>query len=47
MYIRNESKASTLLLDAMTHYSIAIFGWQDCPPAIWLTALSKMAFINE
>jgi hypothetical protein len=36
-----------LLLDAMTYHSIAIFGWQGCPPAIWMRALSKMALINE
>jgi hypothetical protein len=31
----------------MTYHSIVILGWQDCPPAIWLRSLSKMALINE
>ena len=42
----NESRASTLLLVAMTYHSIVILGWQDCPPAIWVRSLSKMALIN-
>jgi len=47
MYIWNESRASELLLVAMTYHSIVILGWQYCPPAIWLRALSRMALINE
>ena len=31
----------------MTYHSIAIFGWQGCPPAIWLKAPFKIALINE
>ena len=27
-------------------HSIVILGWQYCPPAIWLRALSRMALIN-
>jgi hypothetical protein len=46
MYIWNESRSSTLLLDAMTYHSIVIFSWQGCPPAICLRALSKLALIN-
>ena len=30
----------------MAWHSIAILGWQYCPPAIWLRALSRMALIN-
>ena len=35
-----------MLLVAMTYHSIVILGWQYCPPAIWLRALSRMALIN-
>ena len=35
-----------MLLVAMPYHSIVILGWQDCPPAIWLRALSRMALIN-
>ena len=31
----------------MGYHSIVILGWQYCPPAIWLRALSRMALINE
>ena len=31
---------------AMACHSIVILGRQDCPPAIWLRSLSKMALIN-
>ena len=47
MCIGNDSRASILLVVAMAYHSIVILGWQDCPPAIWLTFLSKMALINE
>ena len=30
----------------MACHSIVILGWQGCPPAIWLRALSRMALIN-
>ena len=46
MCIWNESRASRLLLVAMACHSIVILGWQYCPPAIWLRALSRMALIN-
>ena len=46
MYIWKESRASTLLLVALVYHSIVILGWQYCPPAIWLRALSRMALIN-
>jgi len=46
MCIWNESRASRLLLVAMACHSIVILGWQCCPPAIWLRALSRMALIN-
>ena len=36
-----------MLLVAMTHHSIVTLGWQDCPPSIWLRALSRMTLINE
>ena len=47
MCIWNEFKASILLLVAMLCHSIVNLGRQDCPPAIWLRALSKVALINE
>ena len=47
MCIWNESRASRLLLVVMVCHSIVILGWQYCPPAIWLRALSRMALINE
>ena len=47
MCIWNESRASRLLLVVMACHSMVILGWQYCPPAIWLRALSRMALINE
>ena len=47
MCIWNESRASRLLLVVMACHPIVILGWQYCPPAIWLRALSRMALINE
>ena len=46
MCIWNEARASRLLLVVMACHSIVILGWQHCPPAIWLRALSRIALIN-
>ena len=47
MYIRNESKASGLLLVAMTCHSIVILGQPCCLLQFWLRSPSIMALINE
>jgi hypothetical protein len=47
MYIWNESKASGLLLVAMTYHSIVILGQPCCLLQFWLRSPSIMALINE